>query len=197
MTEDELRKEALGLKRSDSTASVDVNENSPDYRPFTLQKQKTPTKSHFSEPEGLEDKGLVEFNKGDLGMEEGPDMSIGGRSKSDSTLNKKSQPKFDLDPRMTPVAETENEDCAVNGTPKKDEPTDEEARKKADALELQKKADAEEMEDIKKDYAGRENDQDLLSSVNKIGAKFRAKKLAEKERAAKLQAAKEKAEGGG
>lgn len=86
---------------------------------------------------------------------------------------------------MAPIAEDEQPDNTPQSNKK-----DSVGEFLDDEEEAKVKADLQEIEDVKAEYAGRENDQDLLSSVNKIGQKFRAKKLAEKEKAKKLADAK-------
>jgi hypothetical protein len=126
-----------------------------------LSKQKTPTKSHFSEPEGFEEKGLGEFktepNQGE------PELSIGGRSRSDGTLNTSSKPKFDFDAKLTPIAE--DEQLEKSPTPKSKK-IDSIGEVLEDEEETKKKTDLQEIEQVKAEYAGREKDEDLLSSVN-------------------------------
>jgi hypothetical protein len=78
-------------------------------------------------------------------------------------LNTSSKPKFDFDAKLTPIAEDEQLEKSPTPKSKKIESIGEVLE---DEEETKKKTDLQEIEQVKAEYAGRENDEDLLSSVN-------------------------------
>lgn len=100
LNENNLDDSRLGIE--DSPKKEDKG-NNQEYRPFTLQKQKTPTKSLFSEND------LLENNLGDIDVKNKNDEGDVTRTKSENTLTKRVTKTKENSEPMEKVNETKSE----------------------------------------------------------------------------------------